>query len=88
MTFEDTYSAMFSSIVLKVSFLINELSGAAKSNMFTAVGYFLQHVALKGIDSVAKLFHVKSEAEYFTPREVDRYNRLANIYDAFTLSHQ
>ena len=43
--------------------------------MFDSLQYFLSNIAMVDMETVAELFEKKGQADYFTPKEKDDFNR-------------
>ncbi|XP_064600499.1 DNA-dependent protein kinase catalytic subunit-like [Liolophura sinensis] len=53
-----------------------DLFTGKNSKVFESVSHFVEKVALTDISTVASMFHNAPHSEFFTPREVEDYNRL------------
>ena len=43
--------------------------------MFDSLQYFLSNIAMVDMETVAELFEKQGQADYFTPKEKDDFNR-------------
>jgi len=74
------FYAMFCSIrdyllLLNCQYCTDAGVGMKQTNVFQAISYFLEHVALSDIETVSRLYLKQPDSSLFTPREIEDFNR-------------
>ncbi|XP_041364232.1 DNA-dependent protein kinase catalytic subunit-like [Gigantopelta aegis] len=70
----DCYTWVFGQDLLTPTEILSDV-GKVKASIFESIQYFLEHLALAGIEKAAMLFTSHRTTYFFTPKEMEEYNR-------------